>query len=211
MLNRLVAGALIAGSFALAGAASAQTSMYRNSDTGLYLEGGYSYLKLKPEGADDSVDSNAITARLGFKFTPMLAAEVELSSGVDDGEFDYNVDEDDFNTDDNSDGDFADTIIGSGDFQVNYLVGAYGKASIPLGNVFDVHARLGYAFIDIDSVVDTPGGGTLEIGDDADGPSGGVGATWRFADRWALRGDYTYFDFDDAETHVGSITVGYKF
>ena len=41
-------------------------------------------------------------------------AEGDITTGIDDGEFDYNVDEDDFNLDDNNDGDFNDLINASG-------------------------------------------------------------------------------------------------
>ncbi len=194
------------GALAMAAPASAQTT-----DTGLYLDGGYTYLDITPEGSDDGVDSSAITARLGYKFTPMFSLEGEISSGVDDGEFDYNVDEDEFGFDDNDDGDFDDIIAASGDIGVNYLVAAFAKAEVPVSDMVNLHGRLGYGYIDLDASVTTPGGGEINIEDSADGPAAGVGASLNFDNNWTIRGDYSYFDFDDTDTHAGTVTAGYRF
>ncbi len=190
-----------------AGAASAQTT----TDTGLYLDGGYTYLDITPNGADEGVSSSALTARLGYKFTPVFSLEAELSSGIDDGEFDYNVDEDDFGFDDNDDGDFDDIIAASGDIGVNYLVSAFAKADLPVSDTVNLHGRLGYGYIDLDATVMTPGGADVNVEDSADGPAAGVGASLNLANNWTIRGDYSYFDFDDTDTHAGTVTAGYRF
>ena len=76
-------------------AMGAQAQSY-DSDTGFYLDGGYQYLEIEPDGAEQGVDTNGIAARLGYKFNNVFSLEGELASGIDDGEFDYNVDEDEF-------------------------------------------------------------------------------------------------------------------
>lgn len=38
-------------------------AQYADEDTGFYLQGGYSYFDLEPDGADDGVDSSAISAQ----------------------------------------------------------------------------------------------------------------------------------------------------
>jgi outer membrane immunogenic protein len=201
------AAAIVLG---LAAPAVAQT--YGNEDTGFYAQGGYTYLDIEPDGAESGIDSNAITGRLGYQFTPMFSLEAELSTGIDDGEFDYNVDEDEFNLDDNSDADFNDTIAASGDLGLNYLVGLYGRATVPLTERLDVSARAGYAYIDIDASVITPGGTTLGvIENSANGPAIGAGLSFDMTDNWQLRGDYTYYSFDDTDTNAATIAVGYKF
>ncbi|KJS38922.1 MAG: cell envelope biogenesis protein OmpA, partial [Hyphomonas sp. BRH_c22] len=190
--------------------AVAQT--YGNEDTGFYAQGGYTYLDIEPDGAESGIDSNAITGRVGYQFTPMFSLEAELSTGIDDGEFDYNVDEDEFNLDDNSDADFNDTITASGDLGLNYLVGLYGRATVPLTERLDVSARAGYAYIDIDASVITPGGTTLGvIENSANGPAIGAGLSFDMTDNWQLRGDYTYYSFEDTDTNAATIAVGYKF
>lgn len=190
-----------------AGAATAQTA----DDTGLYLDGGYTYLDITPNGATEGAASSAITARLGYKFNPVFSLEGELSSGFDDGEFDYNVDEDEFGFDDNDDGDFDDIIASSGDIQVNYLVSAFAKAESPVSENVSIHGRLGYGYLDVDATVTTPGGTDVNVEDSVDGPGAGLGASFNLANNWTLRGDYTYFDFDDTDTHAGTITAGYRF
>ena len=108
MLKTMLIGTAAAGAMiAAAGSASAQAY---SEDQGFYLQGGYSYLDIQPDGADSGVDTDAITARAGYQFNDWFSLESDITTGVDDGEFDYNVDEDEFDLDDNNDGDFEDTI-----------------------------------------------------------------------------------------------------
>ncbi|MAK62746.1 MAG: cell envelope biogenesis protein OmpA [Ponticaulis sp.] len=206
MYKYLVAAAATS---ALALGAHAQTA---SEDTGFYAEGGYQYLDIKPDGAEQGVDTNGIAARTGYKFNNIFSIEGELASGVDDGEFDYNVDEDDFNLDDNNDGDFNDTINAAGDIEMNYLVGLYGKAEVPVTDRLNAYARAGYAYIDVDAQVQTPGGTTLAtISDSEDGPAVGAGVTYDVTDNWYLKGDYTYYSFEDTDTDGVMLGAGYKF
>ena len=207
MLRTLLAGA--AASALLIAPAAAQS--YGDEDTGFYLQGGYTYLDLEPENADEGVDTNAITIRPGFQFTPNWSAELDITSGIDDGEFDYNVDEDEVNFDDNTDNDFDDTISGAGDIELNYLIAAYARYSVPVTDRIDLSARAGYAYIDVDADVLTIGGNTLSAADSEDGFTAGVGATWDITESWELRGDYTYYGFDEVDASAGTVAVGYKF
>jgi len=203
---------LIISSSAAAIALALSAPAVAQEDTGLYVQGGYSYLNIEPDGADSGVDSNAITGRVGYQFTPMFSLEADLSTGIDDGEFDYNVDEDEFDLDDNDDTDLNDVIAASGDLGLNYLVGLYGRATVPVTDRLNVSARAGYAYIDVDASIVTPGGTTLGvIEDSADGPALGAGLSYDLTDSWQLRGDYTYYDFEDTDTGAATIAVGYKF
>ncbi|MEQ8558652.1 MAG: outer membrane beta-barrel protein [Henriciella sp.] len=211
MLKHLLIGATAAGAMTVA-AGAAQAQGYGNEDNGFYLQGGYSYLDIKPDGADSGVDTSAITARAGYQFNQNFSIEGDITSGIDDGEFDYNVDEDDFNFDDNNDGDFEDTIAASGDIGLNYLVGIYGKASMPVTEQFDVFARAGYAYIDLDATLTTPGGTDIAtVEDSADGAALGAGAEFDLTESWVIRGDYTWYGFDETDTHAAMISAGYKF
>ncbi|KCZ87741.1 MULTISPECIES: outer membrane protein [Hyphomonas] len=202
MLKYILAATVATG---IAGAAAAQ-------ENGLYLEGGYQYLEIEPDGADSGVDTNAIGARLGYQFNPVFSIEGELASGIDDGEFDYNVDEDSFNLDDNNDGDFNDLIAASGDIGLNYLVGLYGKAEVPLTDRLDVYGRAGYAYVDLDASIQTPGGTTLTTIEDAEeGPAFGAGLSYDLTENVYLKGDYTYYSFEDTDTNGVMLGVGYKF
>ena len=201
MLKYILAASVATG---LAGAAYAQ-------DNGFYAEGGYQYLEIEPDGTDDGVDTNAIGARLGYQFNSIFSLEGELASGIDDGEFDYNVDEDSFDLDDNNDGDFNDLIAASGDIGLNYLVGIYGKAEIPVTERLGAYARAGYAYVDLDASVMTPGGNTINVEDSEEGPAFGAGLSYDLTDKVYLKGDYTYYSFEDTDTNGVMVGVGYKF
>lgn len=197
----LIASAAVAG---LASAAHAQ-------ETGPYFEGGYQYLDIKPDGADSGVDTNGIAARAGWQFNNIFSLEAELATGIEDGEFDYNVDEDELNFDDNNDGDLSDVIAASGDVGLNYLTGIYGKANLPLTERLNAYARAGYAYVDLDASLDTPGGIDINVEDSADGPAFGAGMSYDLSENLYLKGDYTYYSFDSTDTSGVMLGVGYKF
>jgi outer membrane immunogenic protein len=198
-------------SILLATAAAGLATAAHAQDTGLYLEGGYQYLDVKPDGAESGVDTNGIAARAGWKFNPNFSIETELATGIEDGDFDFNTDEDEFNFDDNNDGDLGDVIAASGDLGLNYLVGAYGKVNLPLTERLDAYARAGYAYIDLDASLQTPGGLDINVEDSADGPAFGAGMQYGLTDNLYLKGDYTYYSFDSTDTSGVMLGVGLKF
>lgn len=195
----------------LATAAASLASAAHAQDTGLYVEGGYQYLDVKPDGAESGVDTNGIAARAGWKFNPNFSIETELATGIEDGDFDFNTDEDEFNFDDNNDGDLSDVIAASGDLGLNYLVGAYGKVNLPLTERLGAYARAGYAYIDLDASLQTPGGLDINVEDSADGPAFGAGMEYGLTDNLYLKGDYTYYSFDSTDTSGVMLGVGLKF
>ncbi len=195
----------------LATAAAGLATAAHAQDTGLYVEGGYQYLDVKPDGAESGVDTNGIAARAGWKFNPNFSIEAELATGIQDGNFDFNTDEDEFNFDDNNDGDLSDVIAASGDLGLNYLVGAYGKVNLPLTERLDAYARAGYAYIDLDASLQTPGGLNINVEDSADGPAFGAGLQYGLTDNLYLKGDYTYYSFDSTDTSGVMLGVGLKF
>ena len=198
---------ILIASAAAAGLASAAHAR----ETGPYFEGGYQYLDIKPDGADSGVDTNGIAARAGWQFNNIFSLEAELATGIDDGEFDYNVDEDELNFDDNNDGDLSDVIAASGDVGLNYLTGIYGKANLPLTERLNAYARAGYAYVDLDASVGTPGGVDINVEDSADGPAFGAGMSYDLSENLYLKGDYTYYSFDSTDTSGVMLGVGYKF
>ena len=210
MLKTMLIGTAAAGAMIVAaGSASAQSY---SDEQGFYLQGGYSYLDIQPDGADSGVDTNAITARAGYQFNDWFSLESDITTGIDDGEFDYNVDEDEFDLDDNNDGDFNDLIAGSGDVGLNYLVGVYGKAEVPVTERLDAFGRAGYAFIDLDAEIQTPGGTPITtIEDSEDGAALGGGLDYALTDNWNLRGEYTWYGFGNTDTHAAMFSAGYKF
>jgi opacity protein-like surface antigen len=210
--------ALVAGS----GAAHAQMA---NETTGFYIGGGYTYLDVNTDTEFDSVDDigndvNAIMARVGYQFTPMFSVEGEGTFGIDEGEFDFEGDSDDFDFDsgDDSGSDLGDTILasGSGDLELNYLFAGFVRAQYPVSDRFDVHGRVGYAFIEAEANASLDGEGDpddsfkLAEGDD-NGLAFGAGATFDVTERFQLRADYTRYEFDDVDANGVSVTAGFKF
>ena len=195
----------------IATAATGLAATAHAQESGLYLEGGYQYLDIQPDGADSGVDTNGIAARAGYRFNNVFSLEGELATGLEDGEFDYNVDEDEFDFDDNNDGDLEDVIAASGDVGLNYLAGLYGKAEVPLTERLGAYARAGYAYVDLDASLATPGGIDINVEDSAHGPAFGAGLDFDLTDQLYLKGDYTYYSFDSTDTSGVMLGVGYKF
>ena len=193
-------------------AAPAAAQSYTEEDTGFYIEGGAGYMNFEPEGAEEGIDTTTLNARAGYQFTRNFSFELDLASGIDDGEFDFNTDEDEFDLDDNDDGDFDDLIAASGDVGLNYLVGAFARASVPVTDSVDLYGRLGYALVDLDATVMTPGGAELAtVEGDEDGAAIGGGAIFDITESWSIRADGTYYAFDNTDTFGAGLTLGYKF
>jgi opacity protein-like surface antigen len=100
-------------------------------------------------------------------------------------------------------------INAPGDFGLDYMLGAYAKLNLPVGETFGLYGRAGYAFAEVSSTVVTPGGTSIELGDSESGASIGAGGQLNIGDRSALRLDYTFTDFDLAE--VNQIGLMYQF
>lgn len=194
---------------AMSAAAYAQSA---REDTGVYIQGGYSYFNFEASDTDYSVDTNAVTARLGLQLTPMFGIEADLSAGVDDGDLDFDSSEDDLDFDDNNDGDFTDIINVSGDLGLDFMAAAYGRAVFPISDRFEISARAGYAYAQVDANVVTPGGTIIQIGEDAeDGFTAGAGLTFDLTENLELRADYTWFGLDEVDVTGGTIAIGLKF
>lgn len=117
---------------------------------------------------DSDVQVGGPTARVGYQFNPNFAIEGEGTFGTDD----------------------------DGGVELNNALGAYAVGRVPLGSSFDVHGRVGYQTIDLD----TPLGGV-----DDDGVGYGVGVGWQATPGIGIRADYTRFD-GDLESDAVSLT-----
>jgi opacity protein-like surface antigen len=191
----------------VSGVAAGQSS---TEEPGVYVSGGASYLEFDGDNGVDT-EVSAITGRAGMKFNSWLSLEGDASFGLEDGDFDFSGAEDDFDLDDNSDGDVADVINAPGDFGMDYMVGAFVRASAPLSESFALYGRAGYSFAEVESKVTTPGGATLTLGDSESGASFGAGAELRFTERQSARLDYTFTDFDLAEASALGLMYQFRF
>lgn len=205
LIRRAAACAVVATG--LAAAAHAQ-----EESGGLYIQGGYSWLNFEAEDTGYEVDTDAITARIGLQLTPMFGIEADLSTGIQDGELDFDADEDDLDFDDNNDGDFTDIINVSGDLGLDFLAGAYARAVFPLSDKFELSGRVGYAYAEVSADATTPGGNQIELADDAeDGWSAGAGLTYDLTENLELRADYTWYGFDAVDATGATVALGFKF
>lgn len=198
------AAALLLGCFTAA-PASAQA--------GLYVQGGYSFYQFEAGNTGKKIDTNAVTARVGWQFGPHFSIEGDLSGGLDNKRFDFNDSEDRLNFDGNNDGDFNDIVNVAGDIGMDYLGAAYAKWAFPVGDKLDLFVRGGYAYVQLDANVRQVGTSRpVTIAEDSeDGFTAGAGAEYRLNDRWSIRADYTWFGFDDVDTNSGTIGIGYHF
>ena len=81
---------------------------------------GAAYTNFDVEGED----LDAVTGRLGYRFSPHLAVEGEGTTGLD--------------------GD---------DTNLNYNAGIYGMAILPVSSNFDLHGRVGYQTTEVDTIL----------------------------------------------------------
>ena len=205
ILRRTACGAAIALGFASAAHAQEERG-------GLYIQGGYSWLNFEANNTGYEVDTDAITARVGFQMTPMFGFEADLSAGIDNGDFDFDSDEDDLDFDDNNDGDFTDIVNISGDLGLDFMAAAYARAVFPIADKFEISARAGYAYAEVNANAVTPGGNQFTIAEDAeDGFTAGAGLTFDITENLELRADYTWYGFDEVDVTGTTVALGFKF
>ncbi|HEY6642129.1 outer membrane beta-barrel protein [Povalibacter sp.] len=144
-------------------------------------------LHVNPVSVDTEDAVSAWNATLGYRINRYVAAEI---SYMDFG--DVNVVET---------YDTAGLVPFFPDITRDFNVALAGSAasvlgSIPVGGGFELQARIGYLFAHQD-VVEGPFAQHQSLGNDA--WIGGVGATWSFAKRWAVRLEYLRTDRDARE------------
>lgn len=120
----------------------------------------------------DNVDVGGVTGRLGYRFHPNFAIEGEATIGT--------------NSDDVTVGGVPVNV------ELDHAYGIYGVGILPVSPSVDLFARLGYA-----NVKATGTSGPFSARLDENGVGYGVGAEWRWNQRWGLRGEYTRLEGDD--------------
>lgn len=162
----------------VAGTAAAQGAFYGDV--------GYTYhiIDAGIDGLDD-INIGALTAHGGYEFTPNLAAEGELSVGIQDEDFDLGTSVD-------------------GSLGLNYLVGAYGRVQGNLTPQLQVFARAGIVNAELEA--EATGLGTES--DSETGAGYGVGGEFMLDAQNGIRIDYTRYDIEDVESDA--FTIAYK-
>lgn len=220
------------GALALVGTAAAQQQPqpYTDEASGFYLGGGYTFIDIETDSDVDAFDdvgdnTNALTARAGYQFTPVFSAEIDGTFGFDDGSFDLDGDEIDLDQLDDFD-DVADAddlpraLSGGGDVGLDYLVGVYGRVGFPVNERVHLSGRVGYALAEVDvtntvtTETDNDDGTTTtttvsrSVGGSDDGFAFGASARYNFTGASAIRADYTRYNFGEA--NADAITISYQ-
>ncbi|MCR9193382.1 MAG: porin family protein [Hyphomonas sp.] len=156
---------------------------------GWYADGGYTHVTTDVDtgvGSAD-IDLGALSGRLGYDFHPNFGVEGELAFGVNDEE--------------------ATQGGVTASLGLNYLVGAYGKAQLPVAENINLFARAGIVQAELEAEVT----GLGSASDSETGAGYGVGGTVDVAENIYIRGDYTRYDIEDVEADAFTIGVGVKF
>ncbi|MEO8296778.1 MAG: porin family protein [Burkholderiales bacterium] len=179
MLNKtLVRATLAAAAFAACGAAFAQQ--------GLYVGGVLSRLDYKESGFP-TYNPSALAVSLGTEFTPNLAAEVRLGTGVSSA---------------------SKTVSGlNTKLEVTSYVGVYGKGSLPLSSVASVYGLIGYTSAKFKASV----GGASATGSDGSF-SFGVGADFGLSKTTSIGVEWaSLVRADSYDLNALSLTAKYRF
>jgi OmpA-OmpF porin, OOP family len=146
------------------------------ADNGLYVGAGIGDFGIKVGGFDASDTGFKVFG--GYRFMNYFAAEVEYLDGgtAEDGGFDIDV---------------------SG-----WNVSGIGR--LPIGEKFNVFAKLGMIFWDADL------GGIESASDSGEDFSWGIGAGFSFTDQFGMQVEYQGFEIEDTDT-VDMISVSASF
>jgi OOP family OmpA-OmpF porin len=194
----------LAALFALAGVGAAQAQ--EENESGPYVGGGYGQFDVKIddiEEVDDvlediDTDDSAFKVFFGWRFNPYIAAEVDyVDLGNPRGNFDAS----------GSSGDYELELAGF----AGYLIG-----SLPLG-IFELSAKVGYYFHDVDVTVDfenvgSGDGDVIESSDNGEAVVYGVGAGVTFLEHLNVKVEYELMDIDNVEdANVLWLTGAWRF
>ena len=159
---------------------------------GLYADAGYTFINIDVDepGVSGDVDLGARAGHVGYNFSEWFALEGEALIGVQD-----------------EDASFGGINASVG---LNYLVGAYAKGQVPLGERVNLYARAGLVQAEIEAEVS--GGGFS--GSDSATESGvgyGAGGEFMLTPALGIRGDYTRYDIDDTEADAFTVAAVFRF
>jgi len=145
--------------------------------------GSIGYTNLSSDDVDGSLD--ALTGRVGARFTPHFGAEGEFSIGL--GE---------------------EAVVPGVDARLNHDAAVYAVGAVPVSPNLELFGRLGYGTTELE--VSGPGG---SISDSNESWNYGVGANYFFDGANGVRGDYTRRDYqhDGGTADVWSVSYVRRF
>lgn len=159
---------------------------------GFYADAGYSFIGIEvdEDGESGDVDLGALTGHIGYNFSEWLAVEAEGAIGIEDEE-----------------ASFGGVTASVG---LNYLVGAYAKGQIPIGERINLYARAGLVHAEVEAEV-TGAGFSGSESDSESGAAFGAGAEFFFTPQFGIRGDFTRYDIEDTEADAITAAAIFRF
>lgn len=159
---------------------------------GLYVDGGYQLFSAELNDAEgDADDIGVLVAHVGYDLGDFLGVEAEGGIGIQDAE---------------------DTVAGAEvEGGVNYSLGFFGRANVPIGRSLRAYGRAGYVTTELEATASFAGS-TATDSDTFSGFAYGAGLELFSGNGggFSLRGDYTRYEFDDGSADALMFTVGYK-
>lgn len=144
--------------------------------------------------------------RGGFNFTPHFAVEGEFIAGIDDNTFSYSsvhpVTDERIDTDVN--------------YGLDSVISVFGKATLPVGDKFALHARMGVTHTKTTSTSRSVASESGEIWENSlerneAGVAYGIGATFNLTDKIYTRADATRYEGFAEDLEAVTVSVGFKY
>ncbi|GAA0652527.1 porin family protein [Brevundimonas lenta] len=165
---------------AAAGLMATPAAAQSHDGTGLYGSIGYGQID------GDSYEFGTITTRLGAKFTRFVGIEGEASFGLTEEEFDVSIGGN------------------SGTIEHKYDAAAYAVGYLPVGDSFEVFARVGYGVSEVESSEASVG-----VTQDGESLNYGVGANYFLTSYDGFRADWTRREFSDNGGEADVMSLSY--
>lgn len=162
------------------------------SAQGFYADAGYTFVNIDVDFAGQSgeIDLGAISGHVGYDFNEWFALEGEAAIGVSEEE-----------------GSYAGV---SAQVELNYVVGAYVRANLPVNDQFRLYGRVGAVNAELEASASGGGFSFTESSSDS-GVGYGAGAEVMLSQQFGIRGDYTRYDIEDLEADAFTVAAVFKF
>ncbi|QYI99372.1 porin family protein [Thalassovita mediterranea] len=162
------------------------------SAQGFYADAGYTFVNIDYDVAGQSgeIDLGAVGGHVGYDFNEWFALEGEAAVGVSDEEA---------------------SIAGvNAKLELNYIVGAFARANLPINEQFRLYGRVGAVNAEVEGSA-TGGGFNFAESSSDSGVGYGAGAELMVSSQFGVRGDYTRYDIEDIEADAFTVAAVFKF
>lgn len=187
---------------------------------GFYADGGFSVTSMNNDQAFDPLfdpEFESLGAHFGKEFSKYLSIEGEALIGLKGQSISY----DSIELVLGSDPEQYSVIDYDSELSLSFILGAYGRATLPVTSRLSLFGRLGYAKVEVDrrtivleSILDSDDDPLETLVANTLSDSGlayGVGATFDVTDKVYIRGDYSRYDLEYDELDNVMISAGIRF